>query len=131
MPSPFAIAAADHSSAVDDVYGEPLRLLPQGKPGRGGGAAGADPTRKIVEFVGAVTRRAAVIQRQGVGAQGATNAQLNDARWQVSWSAALGLDAKAGDIVERLDPPDGQAATLRLAEALPIRGRAIHPADAV
>lgn len=131
MPSPFAEAAAAHSAAVDEVYGEPLRFLPQGKPGRGGGVAGADPSRKVVPFTGAVTRRPIVVQRQGVGAQGATNLQLSDARWQVSFDAGLALDARAGDLVERLDPPAGQPATLRLAEALSIRGRTIHPADPV
>ena len=133
MRSPFAEAAAAASAAVDDVYGERLRLVPQGKAGRGGGTAGADKTRQPVDFTGAVTRRSVLIQRQGIGAQGATNIQLSDAKWTVSLDAVLAaaLGALPGDLVERLDPTPGEPSIVRISAPAPIRGRMIHPADEI
>lgn len=130
-------AAAKHAAAVNAAAGEPLRLLPQRKGGRGGGAGGADTGRPAVEFVGTVTMRPAMLQRVGNGAQGGTNPQFNDAKWQVGFPAALRLpdgsppEIRDGDHVERLDPGDGEPIRFRLYAPLSIRGRTIHPADPV
>lgn len=129
--SRMAQAAAKHAGAVNDAAGEPLKLLPKRKSGRGGGVGGDDPSRQAVEFLGTVTRRPVMLQRTGNGAQGGTNAQLTDAVWQVGFPAVLGLDVQAGDHVERLDPPPGEPASLRLYAPMSIRGRTIHPADQV
>lgn len=128
MPSPFREAAAAHSAAVDEVYGETLRLRPQ-RAGGDLGAGGDDPSRPATDFVGAVTRRPNLIERRGLGARSGENAKVAGAAWQVSFSAALGLDVRAGDFVVWLEEP-GQP-VLRLAEPESIRGRVIHPADAV
>lgn len=128
MPNPFREAAAAHSAAVDQVYGEQLRLLPQASGGDFT-AGGADPDRPEKEFVGAVTRRPLDLKRQGVGVNGQPNARLAGATLQVSFSPLLGLDVRAGDLVVRLEEA-GQP-VLRLSAPLPIPGRAIHPADEV
>jgi hypothetical protein len=128
MANPFREAAAAHSAAVDEVYGETLRLRPQG----GGGdfaTGGADPARPERTIQGTVTRRPLIVQRVGVGAASSENARLASATWTVSFSASLGLDVRAGDLVTRLDEPG--TPTLRLAAPLSIPGRAIHPADEV
>ena len=128
MGSPFREAAAAHAAAADEVYGERLLVQPQAE-GRAGVKGGADPARPAQTVIGTVTRRPIVVQRVGDGANSSDNVTLAGARWQVGFNAGLGLVLRAGDRVTRLDEP-GQP-TLRLHEALPIPGRAIHPASEV
>jgi hypothetical protein len=131
--TPFEEAAAAASAAVDDIYGEPLEWLPRALQAGGGGsfmtAPPVDPIRQPRMIVGAVTRRPAIVGRTGIGSEDATNADLASAGWLVSVDAALGLDLRAGDRVVRVTKRGRP--TLRLAEALPIPGRARHPADQV
>lgn len=127
--SPFREAAAAHAAAVDEVYGESLKVRPQ-RPGGDLSAGGDDPDRPVIdEVIGTVTRRPLLVERRGFASRTQENAKLAGAIWQVGFAAALGLDLRAGDLVVRLDEP-GQP-TLRLAPALPITGRVLHPADEV
>lgn len=126
--TPFEEVAAAHAAAADEVYGEPLEWRPQ--TGVGFMTAGSpDPDRPARTIVGTVTRRPMVATRTGVGSQDSTNASLATGRWQVAFDEGLALDLRAGDLVVRTTKRG--APTLRLSEALPIPGRAVHPADQV
>jgi len=121
----FQKAAAKHAAAVEATKGERLLLQPQVQ-GAAFVAGGADPARPPVEVIGTVTRRPVVVQRIGEGANSSDNVDLAGARWQVGFSASRAFVIRAGDRVVRLDEPG--TPTLRLAEALPIPGRILHPA---
>ena len=124
----FQKAAAKHAVAVEATKGERLLLQPQAK-GAAFVAGGADPARPPTVVIGTVTRRPIVVQRVGEGSNSSDNVDLAGGRWQVGFSATLGLVIRAGDRVVRLDEPG--TPTLRLAEALPIPGRILHPASEV
>lgn len=122
----FQKAARASSQAVDSVAAVRLRLLPQSARGDFT-SGGPDASRPPREFVGTVMRRSRVIERKGEGADTGMNLRVAAGSWRVGFDAALGLDARVGDLVERLDSPGEPL--LRLAAAEPIAGRIIHPAD--
>lgn len=126
MGSPFREAAAAHAAAVAEVRGERLRLLPQVAAGDFT-SGGPDTSRSIRDFIGTVVRRSRVIERRGEGSDTGMNLRVAAGSWRVGFDAALGLDTRAGDLVERLDSPGEPL--LRLAAPEPISGRVIHPAD--
>lgn len=126
--NPFKEAAAAHAAAANEVYGERLRVRPQ-TSGGSFTTGGDDPNRPPRDVIGTVTRRPRNLEARGAGAHSANNAAVASAAWSVGFSAVLGLDTRAGDLVVRLDEPGEPV--LRLAAALPIPGRRIHPADEV
>jgi len=125
----MARAAAKHAKGVEAASAERLRLIPQATGRDDSVLSGPDPSRPPREFDGTVVQRTLLAQRVGNGANSAENVDLAAAKWRVSWPAALILDARKGDHVQRLDEPGRPI--LRLATALSIRGRTIHPADQV
>lgn len=135
MPSRFDRVGVGASRGVNRVFGERLRFRPQREAGRGGEAGGDDPARALnaPTFTGALTRAPLTLQRSGEGGQGSSNVKIAPGQWMLWIDAveAARLGAKAGDIIERDDPPPGEPARLRLSAPLPTDGGIVHPLDPV